>query len=65
MATSSTSSSSAPAVVAAATEAIDGPILSVVSKRLHALWKKHKKILQMEESLTNGRKLNKEHEEVL
>lgn len=56
------SSSSAPAVAA---EATDGPTLNIVSKQLRALWKKHNQILQMEESLTGGRKLNKEQEEVL
>uniref|UniRef100_A0A0E0D4R2 Uncharacterized protein n=1 Tax=Oryza meridionalis TaxID=40149 RepID=A0A0E0D4R2_9ORYZ len=64
------SSSSAPAAaaaaaMAAAAEATDGPTLSVVSKRLRALRKKHNRILQMEESLAGGRKLNKEQEEVL
>lgn len=66
------SSSSAPAAAAAAAmaaavaaEATDGPTLSVVSKRLRALRKKHNRILQMEESLAGGRKLNKEQEEVL
>ncbi|EEE59723.1 hypothetical protein OsJ_12161 [Oryza sativa Japonica Group] len=57
------SSSSAPAAAAAAAaEATDGPTLSVVSKRLRALRKKHNRILQMEESLAGGRKLNKEQE---
>uniref|UniRef100_A0A0D9VXL8 Uncharacterized protein n=1 Tax=Leersia perrieri TaxID=77586 RepID=A0A0D9VXL8_9ORYZ len=50
---------------AAAAEATDGPVLSVVSKRLRALRKKHNRILQMEESLAGGKKLNKEQEEVL
>uniref|UniRef100_A0A0E0F3R9 Uncharacterized protein n=1 Tax=Oryza meridionalis TaxID=40149 RepID=A0A0E0F3R9_9ORYZ len=50
--------------MAVAAEPTDGPTLSVVSKWLHALRKKHNKIIQMEEPLTNGRKLNKEQEEV-
>ncbi|XP_062212081.1 uncharacterized protein LOC133913056 isoform X2 [Phragmites australis] len=67
MATSPTgSSSSAPnASSAAAAEATDGPVLSVVSKRLRALRKKYNRILQMEESLAAGKTLNREQEEVL
>lgn len=61
------SSSSAPtaAAAAAAAEATDGPVLSVVSKRLRALRKKYNRITQMEESLAAGKKLNPEQEEVL
>ncbi|KAL5217658.1 hypothetical protein ABZP36_018342 [Zizania latifolia] len=59
------SSSSVPTATAAAAEATDGPALSVLSKRLRALRKKHNRILQMEESLAAGKKLNKEQEEVL
>ncbi|KAG8062151.1 hypothetical protein GUJ93_ZPchr0003g16539 [Zizania palustris] len=60
------SSSSAPtASAAAAADATDGPALSVLSKRLRALRKKQNRILQMEESLAAGKKLNKEQEEVL
>ncbi|KAL5211111.1 hypothetical protein ABZP36_006734 [Zizania latifolia] len=55
----------AAAAAAAAAEATDGPVLSVLSKRLRALRKKHNRILQMEESLAAGKKLNKEQEEVL
>ncbi|ONM07823.1 hypothetical protein ZEAMMB73_Zm00001d033549 [Zea mays] len=71
MATSpAASSSSAPtaSAVAAATmavEATDGPVLSVVSKRLRALRKKYNRITQMEESLAAGKTLNREQEEVL
>jgi hypothetical protein len=54
-----------PSVAAAAAEATDGPVLSVVSKRLRALRKKHNRILQMEESLAAGKTLNREQEEVL
>jgi hypothetical protein len=61
------SSSSAPtaAAAAAAAEANDGPVLSVVSKRLRALRKKYNRITQMEESRAAGKKLNPEQEEVL
>ncbi|XP_066382702.1 uncharacterized protein [Miscanthus floridulus] len=71
MATSpSASSSSAPTASAAAAatmaaEATDGPVLSVVSKRLRALRKKYNRITQMEESLAAGKTLNREQEEVL
>ncbi|EEE51859.1 hypothetical protein OsJ_33386 [Oryza sativa Japonica Group] len=51
--------------MAAAAEPTDGPTLSVVSKWLHALRKKHNKIIQMEEPLADGRKLNKEQGEDL
>ncbi|KAJ4816273.1 Glycine-rich family protein [Rhynchospora pubera] len=43
----------------------DGPVLSVVSKRIRALRKKYNRITQMEEALANGKTLNKEQEEVL
>ncbi|KAJ1294116.1 hypothetical protein BS78_01G121500 [Paspalum vaginatum] len=68
MATSpaASSSSAAPAAAAAtAAEATDGPVLSVVSKRLRALRKKYNRITQMEESLAAGKTLNREQEEVL
>lgn len=69
MATSpAASSSSAPTAAAAAAmaaEATDGPVLSVVSKRLRALRKKYNRITQMEESLAAGKTLNREQEEVL
>ncbi|XP_074558073.1 uncharacterized protein LOC141813969 isoform X2 [Curcuma longa] len=43
----------------------DGPVMSMMNKRLRALRKKHNRILQMEERLTQGKPLNKEQEEVL
>ncbi|KAG5629521.1 hypothetical protein H5410_001238 [Solanum commersonii] len=46
-------------------ELSDGPVLSVINKRLRALRKKHSRILQMEESRTKGKTLNKEQEETL
>uniref|UniRef100_A0A0E0R5W8 Uncharacterized protein n=1 Tax=Oryza rufipogon TaxID=4529 RepID=A0A0E0R5W8_ORYRU len=51
--------------MAAAAEPTDGPTLSVVSKWLHTLRKKHNKIIQIEEPLADGRKLNKEQGEDL
>ncbi|KAG6522031.1 uncharacterized protein LOC122052523 [Zingiber officinale] len=43
----------------------DGPVMSMMNKRLRALRKKHNRILQMEERLAQGKPLNKEQEEVL
>ncbi|XVE75175.1 hypothetical protein DITRI_Ditri12bG0074600 [Diplodiscus trichospermus] len=43
----------------------DGPVLSLINKRLRALRKKYNRILQMEESVSQGKPLNKEQEEVL
>ncbi|URD98384.1 hypothetical protein MUK42_29022 [Musa troglodytarum] len=44
---------------------VDGPVQSLMNKRLRALRKKYNRILQMEESLAQGKPLNKEQEEVL
>ncbi|KAK6802803.1 hypothetical protein RDI58_000586 [Solanum bulbocastanum] len=46
-------------------ELSDGPVLSIIGKHLLALHKKHSRILQMEESRTKGKTLNKEQEEIL
>lgn len=43
----------------------EGPVLSVVSKRIRALRKKLNRIAQMEEALAAGKTLNREQEEVL
>ncbi|KAH1040030.1 hypothetical protein J1N35_041773 [Gossypium stocksii] len=43
----------------------DGPVLSFINKRLRALRKKYNRILQMEESVSQGKTLNKEQEDVL
>ncbi|CAN4123827.1 unnamed protein product [Withania somnifera] len=48
-----------------ASEFSDGPVLSLINKRLRALRKKQNRILQMEESLSKGKTLNKEQEETL
>ncbi|CAN6323578.1 unnamed protein product [Urochloa humidicola] len=62
-----TSSSSAPtaAAAAAAPEAKDGPVLSVVSKRLRALRKKYNRITQTEVSLAAGKTINCDQEKLL
>ncbi|KZV32254.1 hypothetical protein F511_26558 [Dorcoceras hygrometricum] len=43
----------------------DGPVLSVINKRLRALRKKLNRIAQMEESVAQGKTLNKEQDETL
>lgn len=43
----------------------EGPVLSVISKRLRSLKKKYNKILQIEESKAQGKIINREQEEVL
>ncbi|KAL3654183.1 hypothetical protein CASFOL_003864 [Castilleja foliolosa] len=43
----------------------DGPVLTLISKRLRALRKKLNRISKMEESLSQGKTLNKEQEETL
>ncbi|KAK8579467.1 hypothetical protein V6N13_142676 [Hibiscus sabdariffa] len=50
---------------ATTTTSSDGPILSLINKRIRALRKKYNRILQMEESVSQGKTLNKEQEEVL
>lgn len=45
--------------------ACDGPVLSVLNKRIRALRKKLNRITQMEESLSRGKSLNKEQQETL
>ncbi|GMN70994.1 hypothetical protein TIFTF001_053933 [Ficus carica] len=49
----------------AASEVMDGPVLSLINKRLRALRKKLNRIIQMEESISQGKPINKEQEEVL
>ncbi|KAJ1423577.1 putative keratin, type I cytoskeletal 10 [Sesbania bispinosa] len=48
-----------------ATATNDGPVMSLINKRLRALRKKLNRIVAMEESLSQGKPLNKEQEEVL
>ncbi|CAK9316665.1 unnamed protein product [Citrullus colocynthis] len=50
---------------AAPSDVSDGPVLSLINKRLRALRKKHNRILQMEEAIAQGKPINKEQEEVL
>lgn len=49
----------------AATATTDGPVMNLINKRLRALRKKLNRITAMEESLSQGKPLNKEQEEVL
>nr|XP_033510582.1 ATP-dependent RNA helicase A protein-like isoform X2 [Nicotiana tomentosiformis] len=49
----------------AASDVSEGPVLSVINKRLRALRKKYNRIVQMEESVSKGKTLNKEQEETL
>ncbi|KAL2546805.1 glycine-rich protein [Forsythia ovata] len=51
--------------IASSSEMTDGPVVSVINKRIRALRKKQNRILQMEESLAQGKTLNKEQEETL
>lgn len=46
-------------------EVSDGPVLSLIGKKLRALKKKYNRILQLEESLAQGKPLNKEQEDLL
>ncbi|XP_039055806.1 uncharacterized protein LOC120198564 isoform X2 [Hibiscus syriacus] len=50
---------------ATTTTSSDGPVLSLINKRIRALRKKYNRILQMEESVSQGKTLNKEQEEVI
>jgi len=43
----------------------DGPVLTMMSKRLRGLRKKYNRILQIEESKAQGKAVNKEQEDVL
>uniref|UniRef100_A0A2P2K7J9 Uncharacterized protein n=1 Tax=Rhizophora mucronata TaxID=61149 RepID=A0A2P2K7J9_RHIMU len=49
----------------AALESTDGPVPSLINKRLRSLRKKYNRIIQMEESVSQGKLINKEQEEVL
>ncbi|CAA7036182.1 unnamed protein product [Microthlaspi erraticum] len=49
----------------ATSETSEGPVLAFINKRLRALRKKQNRITQMEESISQGKTLNKEQEEVL
>lgn len=43
----------------------DGPVLSLINKRLRALRKKLNRITQIEEAIAQGKTINKEQEDVL
>ena len=49
----------------AGSEVSDGPVLSLINKRIRALRKKQNRIHQMEESLAQGKSLNNEQLDVL
>jgi hypothetical protein len=49
----------------AASEVSDGPVLSLLNKRIRNLRKKFNRISQMEEAIAQGKPINKEQEEVL
>ncbi|KAK1313031.1 hypothetical protein QJS10_CPA06g00636 [Acorus calamus] len=57
--------SSADSAAAAAISATEGPVMNLMNKRLRNLRKKYNRIVQMEESASQGKPLNKEQEEVL
>ncbi|GAB2297264.1 hypothetical protein Dimus_031374 [Dionaea muscipula] len=59
-----TSTSEVTATTAAGNTA-DGPVLNLINKRLRALRKKQNRIVQMEESLSQGKTLNSEQQELL
>lgn len=48
-----------------ASEMSEGPVLSLLNKRLRALRKKSNRILQVEEAVAQGKPINKEQEEML
>ncbi|PIN17027.1 hypothetical protein CDL12_10332 [Handroanthus impetiginosus] len=55
----------APSASSSSEMTTDGPVLNLINKRLRALRKKLNRIAQMEESLGQGKTLNKEQEETL
>lgn len=50
---------------AVSSDLTDGPVLSLINKRLRGLRKKHNRIIQMEESVSQGKTLDKDQEETL
>ncbi|CAN6976180.1 unnamed protein product [Brassica rapa subsp. trilocularis] len=55
----------ATATATASSDASEGPVMGLINKRLRALRKKLNRITQMEESISQGKILNKEQQEVL
>ncbi|XP_042482469.1 uncharacterized protein LOC122062866 [Macadamia integrifolia] len=49
----------------AASEVSEGPVLSLMTKRLRALRKKYNRIVQLEENIVQGKSINKEQEELI
>ena len=49
----------------AASDVTDGPVLSLINKRLRGLRKKYNRITQMEEAIAQGKPINEEQEDVL
>ncbi|CAK9134329.1 unnamed protein product [Ilex paraguariensis] len=49
----------------AASDVTDGPVLSFINKRIRGLRKKYNRIVQMEESIAQGKPINNEQEETL
>ncbi|XP_074309777.1 uncharacterized protein LOC141644207 [Silene latifolia] len=60
-----TTAATPPAATPATSTTSDGPTLTVIAKRIRALRKKHTRILQMEQSLSQGKTLNSEQLEVV
>lgn len=52
-------------IMAPSSTTTDGPVLNLINKRLRALRKKLNRITSMEESLSQGKSLNSEQQEVL
>ncbi|KAJ6911608.1 hypothetical protein NC652_022025 [Populus alba x Populus x berolinensis] len=50
---------------ASTSEITEGPVLSLITKRLRGLKKKFNRIVQMEESIAQGKPINKEQEDFL
>ncbi|CAL0315146.1 unnamed protein product [Lupinus luteus] len=53
------------AATASSSDVSDGPVLNLINKRLRALRKKLNRITNTEESLSQGKQINKEQQEVL
>ncbi|KAF8390285.1 hypothetical protein HHK36_024810 [Tetracentron sinense] len=49
----------------ASSEATDGPVLSLMNKRLRSLRKKYNRIVQLEEGISQGKPIKKEQEDIL
>ncbi|GAB4829201.1 hypothetical protein Ancab_018866 [Ancistrocladus abbreviatus] len=60
-----TTTTTAAAATNAAGNTTEGPVLNLINKRLRALRKKHNRIVQTEESLSQGKTLNHEQQELL